>query len=227
MVPFMPFRPELIGCRLRQSLGVAAVAVADCHSFRDRYPEIPYDGAQNLLYRTLRFRDRGENVKVLVSCMSSTGNTKKIAEAIYGEITADKEIKPVSEVESLAGYDLAFLGFPTHGYGPDKKAKAVLENLCKDKKKVALFVTHAAPESEPEVAQYMAKFEQAAAGAEIVGTFSCQGQLSSGVKFIMKISPNKKMRSDARSDNSKGQPDANRIEMAKAFSREVMGRLSA
>jgi flavodoxin len=163
-------------------------------------------------------------MKVLVAYMSSTGNTKKIAEAIYGEISADKEIKPVSEVESLVGYDLAFLGFPTHGYGPDKKAKAAMEKLCKGEKKVALFVTHAAPEDEAEVAEYMKKFSQAASGANIVGTFNCQGQLASGVKFIMKISPNKKLRSDAKRDNSHGQPDAKRIESAKAFARETMSR---
>lgn len=163
-------------------------------------------------------------MKVLVAYMSSTGNTKKIAEAIYGEITADKEIRPVNDVESLGEYDLAFLGFPTHGYGPDKKTKAVMEKLCKDKKKVALFVTHAAPEDEPEVAEYMKKFRQAASGAEIVGTFDCQGQLASGVKFIMKISPNKKLRSDAKRDNSQGQPDAKRVEKAKTFAREAMSR---
>jgi len=163
-------------------------------------------------------------MKVLVTYMSSTGNTKKIAEAIYGEITAEKEIKPVNEVESLEGYDLTFLGFPTHGYGPDKKAKAVMEKLCKDRKKVALFVTHAAPEDEPEVAEYMKKFMQVASGADIVGTFDCQGQLASGVKFIMKISPNKKLRSDAKRDNSQGQPDARRVERAKVFARETMSR---
>ena len=166
----------------------------------------------------------GDCVKVLVTYMSSTGNTKKIAEAVYGEISTDKEIKPVNEVESLGRYDLTFLGFPTHGYGPDKKAKSAMERLCKDNKKVALFVTHAAPEDEPEVAEYMRKFMQAASGAEIVGTFNCQGQLASGVRFIMKISPNKKLRSDAKRDNSQGQPDAKRIERARAFARETISR---
>ena len=65
---------------------------------------------------------RGKNMKVLVGYMSKTGNTKKIAEAIYNEIEAEKEIKSLEEVNSLDGYDLAFLGFPVHAYGPDKKA---------------------------------------------------------------------------------------------------------
>jgi flavodoxin len=165
-------------------------------------------------------------VKVLVAYMSSTGNTRKIADAIHGEITAEKEIRPISEVVDLGPYDLSFLGFPTHGYGPDKKTRATLEKLCKGGKKVALFVTHAAPEDEPEVSEYMAKFRQAAAGSEIVGTFDCQGQLASGVKFIMKISPNKKLRSDAKRDNSKGQPDATRLERARAFARDTMARVA-
>jgi flavodoxin I len=161
--------------------------------------------------------------RVLVAYMTSTGNTRKVAEAIHGEIAAEKEIKPIGEVKDLGPYDLSFLGFPVHGYGPDKKAKALLEGLCKDGRKVALFVTHAAPEDEPEVSEYMAKFRQAAAGAELVGTFSCQGQLSKGVKFIMKISPNKKLRADAKSDNSAGQPDTARLEKARAFARDMMG----
>lgn len=164
--------------------------------------------------------------KVLVAYMTATGNTKKVAEAIYGEIASEKEIKPVAEVESLGTYDLSFLGFPTHGYGPDKKAKEALGRLCKDGSKVALFVTHAAPENEPEVSEYLEKFTKAAGVAEVVGTFSCQGQLSKGVKFIMKLSPNKKLRSDAKRDNSQGQPDEKRLESARAFARETIDRLA-
>jgi flavodoxin len=164
-------------------------------------------------------------MKVLVAYVSSTGNTKKIAEAIYGEIAAEKKIKTVSEVEDLGAYDLSFLGFPTHGYGPDKKTKALLERLCKDGRKVALFVTHAAPEDEPGVSEWMAKFKNAAAGAELIGFFHCQGELSTGTKFIMKIAPNKELRSQARRDNSKGQPDETRLDRARAFARDTMNRV--
>mgnify|MGYP001767249949 CR=1 FL=1 len=85
-------------------------------------------------------------------------------------------------------------------------------------------MTHAAPETEPEVAEYMTRFKNAAAGAQLVGAFDCQGELASGVKFIMKISPNKKLRSDAKRDNSKGQPDESRIQKARAFAKETLAR---
>ncbi|MDH4122535.1 MAG: flavodoxin family protein [Thermoplasmata archaeon] len=161
-------------------------------------------------------------MKALVAYMSSTGNTKKVAEAIYGEINCEKEIKPISEVEDIAVWDIAFLGFPTHGYGPDKKTKRIIEGLCTKGRKVALFVTHAAPENEPEVAEWMTKFKQAASGAEVVGFFDCQGQLSKGTKLIMKIAPNKELRSQAKRDNSKGQPDQARLEKARVFARDTM-----
>ena len=45
-------------------------------------------------------------MKVLVAYMSQTGNTKKVAEAIYGAIPQPKEIKRVEDVTSLEGYDL-------------------------------------------------------------------------------------------------------------------------
>jgi flavodoxin len=161
-------------------------------------------------------------MKVLVAYMSSTGNTKKVAEAIYSEIKCEKEIKPINEVTDIGGWDLAFLGFPVHGYGPDKKTVKIIEGLCKNGRKVALFVTHAAPENEPEVQAWMEKFKQAAAGAELVGFFDCQGELAKGVKFIMKIAPKKEMRSQAKRDNSAGQPDQARLEKARVFARDTM-----
>jgi flavodoxin len=166
----------------------------------------------------------GSLMKVLVAYKSSTGNTKKVAEAIYGEIGCEKEIKPMAEVQDLAGYDLSFLGFPTHGYGPDKKTVETLSRLCTSGKKVALFVTHGAPENEPEVPEWIAKFKQAASGAEIVDCFDCQGQMSSGVKLFMKVSLNKKMRTDVKKDSSQGQPDATRIERARTFARDTLNR---
>ena len=45
--------------------------------------------------------------KVLIAYMSWTGNTKKVAEAIYDAIPQAKEIKQVEDVGSLEGYDLA------------------------------------------------------------------------------------------------------------------------
>jgi flavodoxin I len=164
-------------------------------------------------------------MKVLVAYMSSTGNTKKVADAIYDEITCEKEIKPIREVQDIGAYDLSFLGFPTHGYGPDKKVKEILGRLCTNGGKVALFVTHCAPEDVPEVPEWMAKFKKAAAGANVVGFFDCQGELTKGLELMMKISPNKKVRFFAKKHNSKGQPDESRLIRARAFARDTLNKM--
>jgi flavodoxin len=158
-------------------------------------------------------------MRVLVGYMSQTGNTKKVAEAIFGEIEGEKEIKKLNQIKDMEGYDLVFLGFPIRGFGPDKKAKKFLKTQCPGKK-IALFITHAAPEDHEDLPGWLAKFKDAAIGATIVDMFNCQGQLYKPVKFVMSIHPDS--RSWAKTDSSKGQPDAARLEKARVFARKVM-----
>jgi menaquinone-dependent protoporphyrinogen IX oxidase len=167
----------------------------------------------------------GAVVKVLVAYMSKTGNTKKVAEAIFEEIRDEKEIRPIDEVDSVEGYDVAFLGFPIHMEGPDKKAARLLEKHCISGRNVVLFITHAAPEDSQDLPPALEKFRKAARHANIVDMFDCQGQLDKTTKRIMSILPDDKLRLCAKLDNSQGQPDKTRLDRARAFSRNVMERL--
>jgi hypothetical protein len=157
--------------------------------------------------------------------MSKTGNTKKIAEAIFEEIEDEKEIKSIDDVNSIEGYDIAFLGFPIHQMGPDKKTQRLIEKHCINGRKVVVFITHAAPEDAPDLPPMLDKFRKAAQGANIVDMFDAQGELNKTVKRIMSIMPDAKLRRWAREDNSKGQPDEARLLRARIFSRNVMQRL--
>jgi len=164
-------------------------------------------------------------MKVLVAYMSKTGNTKKVAEAIFGEISDEKEMKPIDAVDSIEGYDVAFLGFPIHQMGPDKKTVKLLEKHCINDRNVVLFITHAAPEDSPDLPPWLEKFRRAARGANVVDIFDCQGQLDKTTKRIMSVLPNAQLRMWAKQDNSQGQPDKTRLDRARAFSRNVMQRL--
>ncbi len=166
-----------------------------------------------------------ENPKILVAYISQTGNTKKVAEAIYDVCPQPKEIKPVKKVTSLEGYDLSFLGFPVIGEAPNKKTKAFLQTHVKNKT-IALFITHMAPEEAPELPIWRQKFIDAAIGANIVGFFDCQGKASRLVKTFMRLSPNSKIRAAARSGNSQGQPDATRLRRAQIFAKEVVEQVN-
>lgn len=162
-------------------------------------------------------------MKVLITYMSNTGNTKKIAEAMFEEIVDDKEIIPIDKVDSIDGYDITFLGFPVKQMGPDKKTRKLLNKHCINGRNVVLFITHAAPEDAPDLAPMLDKFRREASKAHIVDMFDCQGELSKTVKRIMSIMPNADFRRWAKEDNSYGQPDETRINNARAFAREVMG----
>ena len=161
-------------------------------------------------------------MKVLVAYMSQTGNTKKVAEAIYDVIPQPKEIKRIEDVTSLEGYDLSFLGFPTHNFGPSNQVKTFLKTHVKDRT-IALFITHMAPEDAPPLHGWIQKFKDAAVGANIIGVFDCQGQASRLIKTLMLI-PLFFMR---QADTSQGQPDAARLERAKAFANEIINKLKS
>ena len=165
-------------------------------------------------------------MRTLVTYLSLTGNTRKVAEAIYGELPQPKELKELGQVDDLSGYDLAFVGFPIHSSGqPDLGAVDFLRQKAAGRR-VAIFVTHAATEDFPLMAEWMESCRQAADGTKRVGIFHCQGALSEPQLAVMRSSPDPKVRDWAdRAVHSAGQPDASRLEKARTFTREVLAGL--
>ncbi len=165
-------------------------------------------------------------MKTLVAYFSQTGKTKKVAEAIYESIEGDKELKELGEVESLDGYDLSFIGFPIIAFGPAKEGKEFLEEKAAGRK-VALFITHAAPEDQEGIEAWLDKCRDAASSAELVGFFHCQGELSEAIANALLKSDNPMMRSfGERRPETLGQPDESRLQRARDFAREVMAKIS-
>ena len=166
-------------------------------------------------------------MKTLVACISQTGNTKKVAEAIYSQLPEEKEMKELGELEDLEGCDLCFIGFPVHAGNPAVAAKEFLEKNGAGKK-VALFVTHAAPEDAEDVPGLLDACRKAATNAELVGLFDCQGALDDNVRdFLLKSDSPKHQEFGKMAHLTKGQPDEGRLEKAKAFAREVMEKARA
>ena len=163
-------------------------------------------------------------MKVLIAYHSVSGNTKKVAEAIYKEIKTEKELKELKDVASLNGYDLCFIGFPIHAFGPANEAKAFLKQHT-DGKDIALFMTHATPEEKPLIQQWLERCKVAAPRANIVGLFHCQGELAQDVADMMLASKNADLIAWAgQRDETLGQPDAGRLKKARKFAKEIMGK---
>mgnify|MGYP002349637687 CR=1 FL=1 len=168
-------------------------------------------------------------MKVLVSFVSWTGNTKKIAEAIFSRITEEKEIRPFSEITDTTSYDLVFVGFPIHGFGePAEEAVRFLAERCGGKK-VALFVTHAAPEDSAYVPPWLEACKDIAKGSILLGLRDFQGQIALEQVDRMLQSSNPEALKLVKHvvHASLGQPDATRLAQARAFAEEVMTRLSS
>ena len=160
-------------------------------------------------------------MKALVAYFSQTGNTKKVAEAIYEEIQCDKEIKQLEEIDDVNVFDLIFVGFPIQAFGPAQQGKEFLENQCQSKK-VALFMTHAVPEDFESLPEWVATCKEAAGSADVVGVFDCQGELDDALLEAARSSDDPEFRKLAEvGAMSKGQPDAARLDRARTFARDL------
>jgi len=163
-------------------------------------------------------------MKVLVTYVSRTGNTKKVAQAIFDQVKGTREMKELEQVNTLEGYDLAFVGFPIEAYGPAKPAADFLQKHA-DGRNIALFVTHASPEDSPEMPGYLKGCRAAAAQANLVGVFDCQGELSEQIADFMTKSGDEKLAAWAKERPSTiGQPDATRLQRAGRWAKEVLAK---
>ena len=166
-------------------------------------------------------------MKTLVTYFTESGNTKKVADAIFGVIEGEKEIKPIADIEVIDSYDLVFVGSPMHGFGLNDTVKEFIEAKGMGKN-IALFVTHASPEEAVEQLQpWLDSCKEAASGANLVGFFNCQGEMHKELADAMAKMDDPKLASWGKHRfMTLGQPDATRLERARAFARELMSKMS-
>ena len=160
-------------------------------------------------------------MKILVTYYSESGNTKKLAQAIYDTIEEPgKEISPVQEVQSTDSYDLIFCGFPVQGSSVPGKMAKFLKNMP-DGKKVAIFATHG---SLRKGQLAITAFESAASmqpKAHILGTFGCRGKVKMEViDALMKRPEHKAWAEEAQSAVT--HPDKADLEDGQEFSRRMI-----
>lgn len=164
------------------------------------------------------------SMKTLVTYMTVSGNTKKVAEAIHGEIEGAKSIKPLEEVTTLEGYDLTFVGFPVMRFGPPEPIKDFLEKKAKGKR-VALFVTHAMWADLEPLKGILMKCKEPAKCAQMIGFFDCQGELSEPVAKSLLNNSNPEMQKFGQMrPMTMGHPNAEDLKKAKAFAREMCAK---
>ncbi len=158
-------------------------------------------------------------MKALVVYSSQSGNTKKLAEAVYEVLPEEKEIHPVDEAPDPSGYDWVAVGFWFKSGNPDPKSSEYLKKIKGTK--LFLFATHGAAADSDHARKGMETAKALAEGAEIVGTFNCQGAVNPGLLEKVKARPNPpEWIGDA--DSAVGHPDENDINALKEKVKEVL-----
>jgi len=117
-------------------------------------------------------------MKVLVTYFSQTGNTQKLAKAIFEAIeSSEKEILPIQEVTAVEGYDIIFIGFPVQSHSVAGKVEAFVKRLP-DGQKVAYFATHGSMRGGELAVTAFYDALGISKNAKVLGTFGCQGKVN-------------------------------------------------
>jgi flavodoxin I len=131
-------------------------------------------------------------MRVLVAYYSETGNTAKIAQALFDGLTAkEKELKEINDVLSVDGFDLIFCGFPVMEHSVPIKMQDFLKKIPAGAK-IALFSTHG---SFTDGLKSTTAFENAAvlaSAAKLLGTIGCRGKVKQAVLDTLEKKPEHK-----------------------------------
>ena len=160
-----------------------------------------------------------------VAYMSETGNTRKVAQAIYEELPDNKEISSLDGITSLNGYEVIFVGFPLHTFGPPEQIRRFIKAYALGKK-VALFVTHASSADYREMPLWLEKCRRVARGTDFIGMFNCQGEMAPEMIEFLKKSADERLRFfGAYGPLTKGLPSEEDLCRAREFARQVIEHL--
>lgn len=145
-------------------------------------------------------------MKYLVVYSSQGGNTKKLAEEVYRQLPDEnKDIFPVKKAPDPQGYDVVCVGFWFKGGEPDPESRQYLKKCSSGK--VFLFATHGAANDSEHVIMGMNRAKELVAGAEIIGSFNCQGEVPEKViETAANKDPQPPWLKDAEA--AKGHPDS-------------------
>jgi flavodoxin I len=182
-------------------------------------------------------------LKVLVAYHSETGNTEKIAKAIYEEASKEHEahLKKIKDVttDTLNSYDLVFLGSACHSSDLAAPVKKILDGIPKSPRfKLAGFFTHST--WTPEQTEYartffdrwagrcIASFEKVSKEKQIDfrGYYNCQGMPSPPIQeFIHNTIVTSDKDWEAYIEEAKKHPSPEDLQKAKEFARKVLSTL--
>lgn len=159
-------------------------------------------------------------MRVLVTYYSDTGNTEKLARAIYESLTVNREIKPVGEAGDAAGFDLIFCGFPVHAHSVPQPSARFIKSLPEGQH-VAFFSTHGSRRGGQLPRQALEHAVGLAVKQKILGHFGCQGQVSEKIMSMLRNKPEHSTWVE-EAEEASGHPNSIDLDEAKKFTSEML-----
>jgi flavodoxin I len=170
-------------------------------------------------------------MKILITWLSQTGNTEKIARAIQDELSKAHQVDPMgidsSKPDTAGAYDLVFVGSPCHAGDLSAQANAYLTGLPQQGAfALAGFITHSSSAYERAgFEKCITTFETISKGKGIrfLGCFDCQGYLSPDIQpYVKKARKVTDEEWDKIVEKMTGHPDAEDETKARQFARTVV-----
>lgn len=161
-------------------------------------------------------------MKVLVTYYTQTGNTEKVARAIYDGLTMDKVILPAAEAKSRDGYDLVFCGFPVQAHSVPGKMADFIKGLPKGQK-VAFFATHGSLRGGQLPRQAFESAAGLAINLKVLGQFGCRGKVDAKIIEALMKKPEHQAWAEV-AQSAEGHPDAADLKDARLFAQEIIDR---
>lgn len=159
-------------------------------------------------------------MKVLVTYFTQTGNTEKVAQAIYQAIGGKKELVSLKEVKNPDGYDIIFCGFPVHSHSVPLPVQNFIKNIPPSKK-LALFVTHGSLRGGELAVTAIEHALSLASKLKVLGTFGCRGKVDPKlIEALLKKPEHRAWAETAKSAVS--HPDESDLEDAKQFAKKIL-----
>lgn len=163
----------------------------------------------------------------LVTYYTQTGNTEKIARAIFRSLPGKKELIQLSEVDNTDSYQLIFIGFPIYSFEPPGLVKEFILNHLEGKN-IVIFITMSlttAPASEEITELYNLTINNCKFCAErtkVIGLFDCPGELSEKTAQGLLKSTDSQLRTFGMlRDLSLGFPNEKNMADAEKFAKKV------
>lgn len=162
-------------------------------------------------------------MKVLVTYYSQTGNTEKLARAIFEAIHFEKELLPIKDVKDSRGYDIIFVGFPVQAHSVPAAVHPFFKNLP-DKQPIALFCTHGSLRGGQLPKQAIEHALGLASRARVLGTLGVRGRVNPKViDALMQTAQNQAWAIEAQ--GAIDHPTDADLADGKAFARDILSKV--